>query len=98
VPLDLFLDIDFEDGEFFVDRIGVVGFFLKKADLEIKGVGQTVRRIHAHHQRPVIQARQMQAGSRGKTGLPHASFAAEEKDAHASIVNVPVIIQRIDSR
>jgi hypothetical protein len=44
-----------------------------------------MRRVDAHHQRSIAQARKLQAGSRGKTGLSHASFAAEEKDAHTTL-------------
>ena len=65
-----------------VDGIGVAGLAVEQAGFEVEGVGQAVRRIDAHHQGPVTQARKLQAGGGGKTGLPHASFAAEQKDAH----------------
>ncbi len=88
VALDLLLDIDFMDGELVVDGVRVAGLAVKEAGFEIEGVGQAVRRIDAHDQRAVAQPRKLQAGGRGKTGFPHASFAAEEKDAHVFIVAV----------
>ena len=59
---------------------------LEQAGFQVEGVGQAVRRIDAHHQRTVAEARKLQAGGRGNAGLAHASFAAEEQDAHGSSV------------
>src|ERR1700722_11844139 len=45
-----------------------------------------MRWIDAHHQRAISETRELQAGSGSETGLAYAPFAAEEKDAHASII------------
>jgi hypothetical protein len=45
-----------------------------------------MRRIDAHHQRPVTETRQLQTSGGRNTGFPHASFAAEKKDAHTFIL------------
>jgi hemerythrin len=50
-----------------------------------------MRRVDAHDECPVSQAGELQAGSRGKTGLSHASFAAKKKDAHNFILTRTVL-------
>ena len=86
MPLDLLLDIDFLDGEAVVDGQRIVGSVLEQAGFQIEGVGQAVGRIDAHHQSAVAEPRKLQTGGRGNAGLAHASFAAEEQDAHALIL------------
>ena len=86
MAFDLLLDIDFVDGEVVVDRVRVAGLAVEEAGFEVEGVGQAVRRIDAHDQGAVARAGELQAGGGGETGFPDASFAAEEKDAHTSIL------------
>ena len=86
VPLDFLLDVDLLDGEVIVDGQRIVGAVLEQAGFEIEGVGQAVCGIDAHHERAVAEAGELETGGRGNAGLAHASFAAEEQDAHASIL------------
>jgi hypothetical protein len=74
------------DSEALVDGVGVAGLAVEQAGFEVERVGKAVRRIDAHHQRAVAQPRKLQPSGRGETGFAHAPFAAEEKDAHGSIV------------
>ena len=87
MPLDLLLDVDLLDGEVLVDGQRIVGSGLEQAGFQIEGVGQAVGRIDAHDERAIAEARKLQTGGRGNTGLAHASFAAEEQDAHDTIVD-----------
>jgi hypothetical protein len=43
-----------------------------------------MRRIDAHHQRSIPQARKLQPRGSGQAGLSNASLSAEQKDAHTS--------------
>ena len=70
---------------------GSLALVLEQAGFEIEGIGQAVGRIDAHHQRAIAEARELQAGGGGEAGLAHASFAAEEQDAHDSSVQNPAV-------
>ena len=50
--------------------------------MEVEGIGQGMRRVHAHHERAVAQFGQARARGRRKAGFAYAAFAAEQKDAH----------------
>src|ERR1039458_4614502 len=79
-------DIDLVDGQFPVNGVGVACLFVEEVGFQVERVGQAVRRIDTHHQRAIAQTRQVQPGRGRKTAFSDASFAAEEKDAHASIL------------
>ena len=84
VPLDLLLDIDFVDGEVVVNLQRVAGLGIEEAGLEVKGIGQAVRRIDAHHQGSIAELGKLQSGSSGQTRLTDTPLAAEKQDAHDS--------------
>jgi hypothetical protein len=59
---------------------------MKQLSLDVEGVRQAMGRVDAHHQGAVSETGKFQPGSRRQTGFPHPSFAAEQKDAHNSIL------------
>ena len=58
MALDFLLDVDLVDGQLLVDRIGVAGLAVEEAGFEVEGVGQAVRRIDAHDQGAIAEARE----------------------------------------
>ncbi len=87
MALDLLLDVDFVNRQAVADGVRVAGLTVEEVRLEVEGVGQAVRRVHAHHQRAIAQARKLEAGGGRQAGFSHASLAAEQKDAHSFIVD-----------
>ena len=87
VALDLFLDIELEDGEAVVDRERVRSFVVEKLGIEVEGIGETVGRVNTHHQSAVTEGGEFYAGGRGEAGLAYAAFAAEEKNPHGDIIS-----------
>src|SRR6185369_13105632 len=86
VAFNFLLDVDFVDGQFWVDGVRVAGLSVEEVGFEVECVGQAVRGIDTHDQGAIAQAGEFEAGCGGKTGFPNASFAAEEKDAHNLIL------------
>src|SRR5439155_10295358 len=78
VALDLPLDIYFMNREFWVDLIRVAGFAVEKFRSQVKRVREAVRRVNAHHERTVAQARELETGRRCHAGLAHTALATEE--------------------
>ena len=60
---------------------------MKELGIEVEGIGQAVRGVNAHHQRPVPERGEFHAGGRGEAGLADAAFAAEEKNPHGDIIS-----------
>ena len=77
VPLDLFLNVQFENRKPVGDRQRIGGLGVKQFSVEVEGIRQAVRRIDAHHQRAVVQFGQFHAGRGGQTRLSDAALAAE---------------------
>jgi hypothetical protein len=88
VAFDLLLDVDLVDVQSVIDGEGVAGLAVEQGGVEVKGIGQRVSGIDAHDQGLVAEAGQFDAGGGGKAGLPYASLAAEEEDAHTLSLNV----------
>ena len=77
MALDLLLDIHLVNRQAVVDGVRVAGLAVKQAGPEVEGVGQAMRRVHAHHQRAIAQTRKLEASGRRQAGFSHASLAAE---------------------
>ena len=88
MPFDLELDIDFVNGKVVVDGVRIAGFGVEQAGFQIECVGQAVGRIDAHHQRAIAELRKLEPGSGRQTRFPYAALAAEEQNAHDSILSV----------
>ena len=73
-------------GQVLVDLEGIARLAVEESGFDVERIGQAMRRIDAHHQGAISEARELKASGRGETGLAYASFAAEEKDAHSFIV------------
>lgn len=86
--LDFLLNVDLVDGQAGVDGVRVSGLGVEKIGFEVKSISEAVGRVHAHDQRAVTQARQLQPRGSGKTGLPDSSLAAKQKDAHTYILRL----------
>lgn len=86
MALDFFLNIDFVNGKVVIDWKWIAGLAMEKVGFEVEGIGKGVGRVDAHDQGAVTEAGELQACGGGETRFPNASFAAEKKDAHASIV------------
>ena len=93
MALDFLLDVDFVNGQAVVDRVRIAGLGVEQSGLQIERIGQAMGRIDAHHQGPVPQAGKLQPGGRGQAGFSHASFTAEQKDAHSFIL--PCLPERV---
>jgi hypothetical protein len=57
MPFDFLLDVHFMDRQLIPDRIRIAGFLVEQAGFEVEGIGETVRGVHAHHQRAIAQPR-----------------------------------------
>ena len=87
VALDLFLNIELEDGEAIIDGERVGSFVVEELGIEVEGIGEAVGRVNAHHQGAVTEGGEFYAGRRGEAGLADAAFAAEEKNPHRGIIS-----------
>jgi len=85
ILLNLSLDIYFVDPKAFGDAKGLCGSAIKQAGFQVEGIGEGVRRVHAHHHCAVTQLRQARARCRRQTRFAHAAFAAEQKDPHGPV-------------
>jgi hypothetical protein len=85
MALDLFLDVQLLDRKPIIDRQSVQGSSMEEVTVEIESVCQTLGRIDAHHQGPVIQFRQFHALG-GQACLAYAAVFAEQQDPHFCIL------------
>ena len=86
MALDLLLDVDLVDVQPVVHAVRIACLAVEEGGFQVERVPQAMGGVDAHHQRPVTQAGQLQAGSGSQAGFPHAALAAEQEDAHNSIL------------
>ncbi len=85
MPLQLAVNIHFLHKKSFGNFDRIIRGPVEKSIFEIERIGQTMRRVHTHYQRPFAQRRQMHARGRGCARFANAAFAAKKKDSHIQL-------------
>src|SRR5208283_826707 len=86
VALDLFLNVQFENGQTVLNRKRIRGLDLKQFDIQIERICQAVSGINAHDQGAVAQLGESHACCRSEARFAYAAFAAEQQNPHTLIV------------
>ena len=88
MTLDLFLNIQLENGEAIGDLQRIGGLRVEEVVVQVKAVGQAVRWIDAHDQGAVAKFGEFHSGRSSEAGFADAALAGEHENPHENIIEL----------